>query len=154
MQMFKTPKTSTGLVVLAIGLYLAVPIVLWFNSMGLSLPVHADTIAIALGSFVIGWLLGVPFILILLWPILSSYPGSVSLFGFNVARPYWSLGWSLLFAFPIFCSIFSSIHSAILIYPIEMFQSTLLAYLFLCLRSLIIYGGLSLGGKTRIVRQA
>jgi len=151
MRMFKTPKTRAALIALAVVLYLTAPIVEWFyfsNELGRGhYPVNADSIALPLGSFIIGWLIGSPVAVVLLWFSMRSYPGSVSLFGFNRARPYWSLGWSILFAFLVFEAVFFAMQSAVLVHPIDMIQSTLMAYLFLCLRSSIVYGGLSLRNK-------
>jgi hypothetical protein len=84
---------------LAAVLYLTAPIVeRFYYSTELargSYPVNADSIGLPIGLFTIVWLIGLPVAAALIWFVLRSYPGSVSVFGFNAARPYWSAVWSL-----------------------------------------------------------
>lgn len=141
-----TPKNRITVAMLAALLYLTAPIVEWFYystelARG-SYPVNADSIGLPVGLFTIVWLTGLPLVLVVIWFILRSYPGSVSLFGFNAARPYWSIMWSLLFAYPVIHDIIFCVRSAFLGNPLDVLQSGLLAYLMFCLRSSIIYGDL------------
>ena len=144
--MFRTPKSRTSVAVLAAVLYLTAPFVEWvYYSAELargSYPVSADSIGLPIGLVTIAWLIGLPLAAALIWVTLRSYPGSVSLLGFNAARPYWSAVWSVLFAYLVFQSIFFCVQSVSLGHPLDVAQSGLIAYLFLCLRSSIVYGGL------------
>ena len=80
----------------------------------------ADLAALKIYPLIILWLIGLPLVGFVLWGALKTYPGRVSLFSFNSGRPYWSLVWSILFAFPIFqCAM---------------------TYLLMCLRSSIVFG--------------
>ena len=144
--MLRTPKNRTSVAVLAAVLYLTAPLVEWaYYSTELargSYPVNADSIGLPIDLFTIVWLIGLPLAATLIWFVLRSYPGSVSLFGFNAARPYWSAVWSVLFAYLVFQSIFLCVQSVFRGQPLDVVQSGLMAYLFLCLRSSVVYGGL------------
>ncbi len=144
--MLRTPKNRMSVAALAAVLYLTAPVVEWFYystelTRG-SYPVNADSISLPIGLFTIVWLIGLPLAAALIWFVLRSYPGSVPLFGFNVARPYWSAVWSALFAYLIFQDVFFCVQSVLRGHPLDVAQSGLMAYLFLCLRSSIVYGGL------------
>lgn len=145
--MLRTPKNRISVAASAAVLYLTAPIIEWFYystelARG-SYPVNADSIGLPISLFTIVWLIGLPLVAALIWLALRSYPGSVSLFGFNAARPYWSVVWSVLFAYLVFQDVFFCVQSAFLGNPLDVAQSGLMAYLLLCLRSSIVYGGWS-----------
>jgi hypothetical protein len=70
---------------------------------------------------------------------LRDYPGAVSLFAFNRARPVWSAFWTLVFGYLIFHDIAFAFASVQKLQPFDVIQPLLLAYLMLCLRSSLIY---------------
>ena len=104
--MLRTPNSRTTVAALCAVLYATAPIVEWFyysSELALgSYPADADSIGLPMGLFILVWVIGAPLAGALIWFVLRSYPGSVPLFGFNDARPYWSIGWSVLFAVLIF----------------------------------------------------
>ena len=145
--MLKTPKNRSSVAVLATFLYLSAPIVEWFyyrTELGRgSYTVNADSIGLPIGRFTVVCLIGLPLLAALLWLVLRSYPGSVSLLGFNTARPYWSIVWSMIFAYPVIRELVFCVESAFLGNPLDVAHAGLMSYLMLCLRGSIVYGGLS-----------
>lgn len=144
--MLRTPKNRISVAALAALLYLTAPLIEWFYystelARG-SYPVNADSIGLPIGLFTNVWLIGLPLATVLIWLALLPYTGSVSLFGFNAARPYWSVVWSVLFAYLVFQDLFFCVRSAFLGNPLDVAQSGLIVYLWLCLRSSIVYNGL------------
>ena len=141
--MFMTPKRRMPIIILAILLYLTAPLIEWYYfstelARGSFQP-SADSILLPIWTFLIGWALGAPVASLLLWYALFRYPGQVSLFGFNHARPYWSLAWSILFAVLVFCDLFFAVTSAYRWQPLDLLQSVTMVYLLLCLRASIVY---------------
>jgi sterol desaturase/sphingolipid hydroxylase (fatty acid hydroxylase superfamily) len=144
--MLETPKKRSSVIALAIALYLTAPLVEWFYyrtelERG-SFPVNADSIGLPLGMFMLGWFIGAPFAALIVWLILRSYPGRVSLFSFNGERPYWSIFWSVLFAVPVFYDFFFAVESIYRLQPLDVIQALLTVYLILCLRSSLIHNKL------------
>jgi hypothetical protein len=141
--MLRTPKNRIAVIFLAVALYLTAPLVEWyFYTTELargSFPPDADSIAIPLFRFVIVWVLGSPIAALLVGFALQDYPGAVSLFAFNRARPVWSAFWTLVFGFLIFKHLTFAFASAQKLQPFDVIQPLLLAYLMLCLRSSLIY---------------
>ena len=148
----RTPKTRTNLIILAIVLYLTAPFVEWYfyanELVRDSFPSNADSIAIPLFQFAIGWVLGAPIAALLIWLALRGYPGSVSLFSFNRVRFVWSAIWTLLFGYLIVEELAFAIVSIQKSQPFDVIQALLLAYLMLCLRSSLIYSNLFSRQKT------
>lgn len=149
--MLKTPKNPARVTVLAIALYLTAPFIEWYYfSSELNrgaFPIDADSIFLPFSMFMIGWLVGAPFVAFFIWFTLRSYPGCVSLFNFNLKRPYWSVFWSMLFAVPIFYYLFFAIQSIYRLHPLDVLQALLIAYLLLCLRSSIIHSELFIANE-------
>jgi len=141
--MLRIPKNRISVIFLAVALYLTSPLVEWyFYTTELargSFPPNADSISIPLFRFVIVWVLGAPVAALLVGFALRDYPGAVSLFAFNRARPVWSAFWTLVFGFLIFKHLTFAFASVQKSQPFDVIQPLLLAYLMLCLRSSLIY---------------
>lgn len=140
--MLRTPKNGISVIFLAVALYLTAPLVEWyFYTTELArgnFPPDADSIAIPLFQFSVVWVLGAPVAALLIGFALRDYPGAVSLFGFNRARPVRSAFWTLVFGFFVFEHLTFAIASVQKSQPFDVIQSILLAYLMLCLRSSLV----------------
>ncbi|MGI8556663.1 MAG: hypothetical protein ACR2LT_09955 [Pyrinomonadaceae bacterium] len=144
--MLRTPKNRISVIFLAVALYLTAPFVEWyFYTTELargSFSPDADSISIPLFQFAIGWVLGAPIAALLVGFALRDYPGAVSLFTFNRARPVWSAIWTLVFGYLVFKHLTFAVASVQKSQPFDVIQPILLAYLTLCLRSSLVYSNL------------
>ncbi|MGI8641377.1 MAG: hypothetical protein ACR2MG_15700 [Pyrinomonadaceae bacterium] len=144
--MLRTPKNRISVIFLAVALYLTAPFVEWyFYTTELargSFSPDADSIAIPLFQFAVGWVLGAPIAALLIGFALRDYPGAISLFAFNRVRPVWSAVWTLVFGYMVFKHLVFAFASVQKSQPFDVIQPMLLAYLTLCLRSSLVYSNL------------
>jgi hypothetical protein len=88
----RTPKRKIALVISAVIFWLAAPFVeaVFYaaeQSHG-AYSVDSDSISIPIFQFFIGWLVFSPFVVLFVWRVLRSYPGSVQFFAFNRKRQF------------------------------------------------------------------
>ena len=140
--MLRTPKRKSTVAVLAAVAYVTVLIFKWHSYLieASGKEKFADLAALKIYPLIILWLIGLPLVGFVLWGALKTYPGRVSLFSFNSGRPYWSLVWSILFAFPIFQYTFFCIASISRGELIDVAHACAMTYLLMCLRSSIVFG--------------
>jgi hypothetical protein len=89
--------------------------------------------------FTLAWIILAPAVFGVIWFCLRKYPGAVSLFAFNTARPVWSAAWTLTVLIYLYSDIpffYASIRDR---YPMDLVTGVIEVYLMLCLRSSIIY---------------
>src|SRR4030095_5993529 len=141
--MLHTPKRKVVLWVLALVSLMAEPVVeavYYRTSLGRGMfPTNADSIAIPIAQFFVGWLVTLPLVLAFIWFALREYPGSVSFFTFNANRPIWSTVWSALLGLVAASFSLFAIQSALRLYPLDVVDSLLSTYLVLCFRSSLVY---------------
>jgi hypothetical protein len=99
-KIFKTPQTRIPLIVWAIVLFMAHPILtlmsFYYPKLNyVYIPIGIDSLTLPIEEYIILWFLFSVPLFILVWISLYKYSGRVSLFTFNSNRPFWSVFWTL-----------------------------------------------------------
>jgi hypothetical protein len=99
-KIYQTPQTRLPLILWAIILFVANPILTLMSFYYPKLkyvyiPIGIDSLTLSIGDYLILWFVfSIPLILLVLLS-LYKYPGQVSLLVFNRIRPFWSIFWTL-----------------------------------------------------------
>jgi len=124
-------------------LYLSAPYFEWsrINAFFISLPsaVIEEEMSFIAGGLIFVWVWGFIALLILLNWTGKNYLSSVSIFAFNRERMFRSFIWSAIFGYFFFNEVFLAVNNSLHFRFFEVFQGLALAYVLLCLRTLIVF---------------
>jgi hypothetical protein len=142
MSLFRIPKDGRSVLLVAMAWWVLMPIaegVFYYTNTLRGENRGGPDLICPVALFVLGWVVIAPAVFGLVWFCLRRYPGAVSLFAFDTARPVWSGVWTLALLSYLYSEIaffYASIRDR---YPMDLMTGLIEVYLMLCLRSSVIY---------------
>ncbi len=137
--MFQIPKHRTTTMAMAFAVYLTAPLVEWYylrsQLIAEAFPVSADSISIPIAHFLVGWIVCLPFFVVLVVFATKGYPGNVPLLSLTSNFGLRGVVCSSICAIPIFYYLFFAVQSLQRHQFLDTIQAIAIVYVVLSMRA-------------------